>query len=126
MEKGKVFEQHAENKEFIGKLTFYKDEIQILQNRLDEVAAKNNQLECMKEVEHFQNQLIIQKNNIDEIKHKVVLDEDRLVKEIEKNEVAIDHRSIDFHAEEKEDVETFERVFNELRKEINLFFTKWM
>lgn len=126
MEKGKVFEQHAENKEFIGKLTFYKDEIQILQNRLDEVAAKNNQLECMKEVEHFQNQLIIQKNNIDEIKHKVVLDEDRLLKEIEKNEVAIDHRSIDFHAEEKEDVETFERVFNELRKEINLFFTKWM
>lgn len=126
MEKGKVFEQHAENKEFIGKLTFYKDEIQILQNRLDEVAAKNNQLECMKEVEHFQNQLIIQKNNIDEIKHKVVLDEDRLVKEIEKNEVAIDHRSIYFHAEEKEDVETFERVFNELRKEINLFFTKWM
>jgi hypothetical protein len=126
MEKGKVFDQHLENSEFFGKLTFYKDEIKILQNRLDEVAAKNNQSDCMKDVEHFQNQLIIQKNNIDEIKHKVVLDEDRLMKEIEKNEVAIDHRSVEFHSEEKEAVETFERIFNDFRKEINLFFTKWM
>ena len=126
MEKGKVYEQHAENKEFIEKLNFYKEEIQILQNRLDEVASKNNSNDCMKDVEHFQNQLIIQRNNIDEIKHKVVLDEDRLMKEISKNEVAIDHRSVAFHVEEKEAVESFEQSINDFRKEINLFFTKWM
>ena len=61
MKKGKVFKQHTENKVFMGKLALYKDEIQILQNRLDEVAAKNNQTECVKNIEHFQNQLIIQK-----------------------------------------------------------------
>jgi hypothetical protein len=126
MEKGKILDQHSENNEFLEKLSFYKDDIKILQNRLDEVVSKNNSSDCLKEVEHFQNQLIIQRNNIDEIKHKVVVDEDRLVKEIEKNEVAVDHRKVDFHQDEKDAIETFEKNFNEIRKELNLFFTKWM
>lgn len=126
MEKGKIYDQHAENKEFISKLDFYKEEISILESRLEEVSAKNNQKECLTELEHFQNQLIIQRNNIDEIRHQVVVDEDRLVAEINKNEVAVDHRSVPFHIAEKEQVETFEKNFNDLRKELNLFFSKWM
>ncbi len=126
MEKGKIYDQHAENKEFLSKLDFYKEKIQILQNRLDEVTSKNNNKDFLVEVEHFQNQLIIQKNNVDEIRHRVVLDEDRLVKEIAKNEVAVEHRSAEFHTKEKEDVTRLEATFNELNHEMNTFFTKWM
>jgi hypothetical protein len=126
MEKAKVYDQHEENKVFMEKLLFYKDEIKILQNRLDEVASKNNSSECLKDVERFQNQLIIQRNNLDEIKHKVGLDENRLFAEVNKNEIAIDHRSIEFHAIEKDEVETFEVVFKDLRNDMMLFFTKWM
>lgn len=126
MEKGKVYDQHAENNEFLSKLSFYKEEIHILEGRLAEVASKNSAKECLAEVEHFQNQLIIQRNNIDEIKHLVNQDEARLVKEIEANNVAVDHRSVDFHSNEKEQVETFEHHFNALRQELNAFFSKWM
>ncbi len=126
MEKGKIYDQHAENKEFMSKLNFYKEELSILESRLEEISTKNNQKECLTELEHFQNQLIIQRNNIDEIKHQVNVDEDRLMAEINKNEVAVDRRSVPFHEAEKEQVETFERNFNDMRKELNLFFSKWM
>lgn len=126
MEKVKIYEQHAENKEFLSKLDFFKDKIQVLQNRLDEVTKKNNNKDFLLEVEHYQNQLIIQKNNIDVIRHDVVLDEDRLVTETTKNEVAIQHRSVEFHAKQKEDFEQIEKIFIDLSYELNLFFTKWM
>jgi hypothetical protein len=126
MEKAKIYDQHAENKEFLSKIDFFKDKIQFLQNRLDEVTAKNNNKEFLIEVEHFQNQLIIQKNNIDEIRHQVVLDEDRLVKEVAKNEIAVEHRSTTFHQKEKESFEQIEKMFNELNHKMTLFFTKWL
>ncbi len=126
MEKAKVFDQHAENTEFSAKLDFYKDEIKIFKNRLEEIVSKNNQTECLSELEKFQNQLIIQRNIIDELKHKVNVDEDRLLDEIKKNEVAIDHRSIENHSIESEEMLSFEKNFHELRHDINLFFTKWM
>ena len=105
MEKAKIYDQHLENGVFRSNLDFYKTEIQFLENRLGEVSSKNNSAECLKDLEHFQNQLIIQKNNIDVIRHEVVLDEDRLMKEAAKNEIALQHRSTEFHSKEKEDFE---------------------
>jgi glycyl-tRNA synthetase len=65
-------------------MKFYTDEITILKNRLGEIASKNNQKDVLAQVEHFQNQLIIQKNNIDEISHIINVDEDLIKKEVEK------------------------------------------
>lgn len=47
-------------KEFCSILSFYTDEIKVLENRLAEVAAKNTGSGVLFQVEHFQNQLIIQ------------------------------------------------------------------
>lgn len=126
MEKGKVFAQHEENVEFLNKLDFYAEEISIHQGRLDEVASKNSAADCLTMVERFQNQLIIQKNNIDEIRHEVKQDENRLEKEITENPVAVDHRSVPYHEAEKDKVDSFEKNFNDLRAEMKEFFSKWM
>lgn len=126
MEKGKVFAQHEENVAFLKNLEFYAEEITIHQGRLDEIASKNSATDCLAMVERFQNQLIIQKNNIDEIRHAVKQDENRLEKEIAENPVAVDHRSVPYHETEKEKVESFEKNFNDLRAEMKTFFAKWM
>jgi hypothetical protein len=63
--KAKIYDQHAENTEWTSKLNFYKDDIKIMTGRLEEVASKNSSKEVLAQVEHFQNQLIIQRNNID-------------------------------------------------------------
>ncbi len=121
-----IFNQHSENTEWVQKLDFYKDQVTILQGRLEEIAQKNNQNEVLSEVEHFQNQFIIQRNNIDEIRHSVNENERELQAEIKNNPVAVDHRKMEYHEKERDAVDSFEKVFNDLREEFNKFSAKWM
>lgn len=126
MNSASIYSQHEENTQWVSKLQFYRDELQLLNGRLEEIATKNNQAEVLKEVEHFQNQWIIQRNNIDEILHKVNENEQSLLDEIKRNPVAVDHRKMEYHAEEKELVDGFEKNFNDLRTAFNRFASKWM
>ncbi len=124
--KESIYKQHEENTDWLNRLSFYKDDMAILVKRLEEIASKNSATEVLANVEHFQNQFIIQRNNIDEIKHLVNQNETALKKEIESNPVAVDHRKMEYHAQEKELVEQFEKNFNELREAFNEFSAKWM
>lgn len=121
-----IYSQHAENVEWTSKLNFYNDEISIMKGRLEEITSKNNDKEVMAKVEHFQNQFIIQKNNIDEIKHAVKMNEESLQKEVNANPTAVDHRKSEYHAKEKDLVDSFEKNFNEIRNEFKTFAAKWM
>jgi hypothetical protein len=122
----KVYAQHAENSEWLNSLKFYNDEIKILKNRLSELASKNNHKDFSAGVEHFQNQFIIQKNNIDEISHAIKMNEEELQKEIKNNPVAADKIKVSYHTKNKETFEAFESNFNKLRSEFNVFAAKWM
>jgi len=122
----KIYSQHADHTEWLSKLKFYADEISIMKGRLEEIASKNSHQEVLTQVEHFQNQFIIQKNNIDEISHTIKLDESAIEKEVNKNPVAVDHRIMPSHSTEKESVDAFEKNFNELRTEFKTFAAKWM
>jgi hypothetical protein len=121
-----IYSQHAENSDWMSKLKFYDDEILVLKNRLGEIASKNTDKEVLAQVEHFQNQLIIQKNNTDEISHIVKMNEEALQKEIKENPTAVDHRKVEYHSKEKAAVESFEKNFNEIRSEFKTFASKWM
>ena len=121
-----IYTQHEENSEWISKLKFYTDEISIIKNRLEDLVSKNNKAEVLSQVERFQNQMIIQKNNIDEITHVVKLNEEALQTEIKNNPIAIDQRKSEYHNKEKEAVESFEKNFNEIRGEFKTFAAKWM
>lgn len=122
----KLYTQHENHVEWINSLKFYADDIIIMKDRLAEIASKNNQKEVMASVEHFQNQFIIQKNNIDEILHVIKLDDKALEKEVNRNPVAVDHRMMPSHASEKEAMDSFEKNFNNLRAEFKTFAAKWM
>jgi DNA/RNA endonuclease YhcR with UshA esterase domain len=124
--KESIYTQHEENTNWMKTLDFYKDEIKILRNRLEEITTKNNSVEVLSKVEHFQNQFIIQRDNIDNIAHAVKLNEEELLNEINRNPVAVDHRKMTYHEKEQDLVETFEKNFNEIRGEFNRFTSKWM
>lgn len=52
-------------------LEFYEQELEIIQKRLEEIAGDNTGNEVSVNNGHFQNQFLIQNNNIDELKHKI-------------------------------------------------------
>lgn len=126
METKKIYELHEEHKEWLNNLAFYKDEIKVMQNRVSEVASKNSSPDVLKQIEHFQNQLIIQRNNIDELCHSIKDHENYLENRVNENPTAVDHRKVNDHPKMRDSYISFDKVFNELRKELNEFLTKWM
>ena len=121
-----IYSQHQEHTVWLNKLSFYADDIAIMQSRIDEIAKKNNAKEVLMQIEHFQNQLLIQRKTISDIKHHIEKDEKILQANIAKNQTAVDHRKVEDHADEREDVKIFENNFNTLRKELNHFAAQWM
>lgn len=121
-----ITDQHLEHREWLNRLDFYRDEIKIMQNRIGEIASKNTAQEVLVQVEHFQNQLLIQSAHIDKLNHDIRKHESEIAAEITKNPTASDHRRSEVHPEHKEGIDMFEKLFNELRREQILWLAKVM
>jgi hypothetical protein len=126
MKTEKIYTQHEENTEWQNSLSFYKDELKIMQNRLGEIASKNSSKDILALVDHFQNQLIIQKEQIDWISHSINLSNDAINAEVKKNPTAVDHRTMSDHIAVRNSMEIFETIFTSLKKELNTFLSQWM
>ena len=117
---------HGEHKEWIGKLSFYNDDLVVLRKWLDDVVKRNNSEEFLIGLEHFQNQIIIQQDQIDQLRHEINEHEAALEKSVSHNPVASDHRKMNDHPEHREKIARFEELFRTLRKEQMIFLAKWM
>jgi chromosome segregation ATPase len=119
-----IHELHAEHNEFLSVLAFAKDEIKTFKTRLNEVVTANNKQEVMAQVEHFENQFLRHNEVIDELKHEIHECEVRIAKLAEENNVATDHRKTDDHAELRDQMETFNKIYSELKTEFKKFLEK--
>jgi hypothetical protein len=126
MEKTFIYDQHQKHQDWLSRVTFYKEEINILKERLTEMTARNNAREFLVSVEHFENQFKLQRNNLDELAHSIKQHENQLVAEINSNPVAVDHRKIETDGADEDFMSYFERNFANLREEFNKFSAKWM
>jgi hypothetical protein len=126
MKTEKIYTQHAENNEWTNNLTFYKDVLKVMENRLSEIASKNTSKDILSRLEQFQNRLIICRNSIDILKHKINLSNDEIHASVNKNSIAVDHRSIKDHIDIRNEIKLFDLNFISLRSELDLFLLKWM
>ena len=117
---------NAEHQAWLKGLDFYKEDIHILEKRLLEIASKNTAFEARQGIEHFQNQFLVQLNNIAELKHKVKEhvstygNMQETIEEVVESEKLADHENL------KDEYLSFEKVVKELRQEFNGFLSKWM
>lgn len=107
-------------------LGFYDEELDTLEKRLVEIVQKNNGKEVMASVEHFQNQFVVQRNNIDQLQHDIRQHDGNVAAEAQAHAGKMESSEVAVHGKLKEQVETFEKIFNELRHEYNKFLSKWM
>ncbi|MEY4110584.1 MAG: hypothetical protein RLZZ46_939 [Bacteroidota bacterium] len=126
MEKKGIIEIHSEVSEWMSKLDFYRHDITIMEKRLSEVAFRNNSKEVSPLIEHFQNQLILQREQIDILEKDVRYYDHLLEDNIIGNPVAINRRKVEENLLLKDNVETFERIFRDLRTDLLDFAAKWM
>jgi hypothetical protein len=118
-----VTNEHAEWKSTLG---FYKDELVIFKNRLTEVAGKNTSKETMQMTEHFQNQFLIQTENIDTLQHDINEHLNAMAKEVQDDAGHISKEQLVTHVKLKTRFESEQKVFTGIKKEFAGFLSKVM
>ncbi len=84
---------HHQSSDWLRELQFYKDDILLLQTRLQEVAAKNTAQEVLAQVEHFQNKFILLLEQADILKHDVNLNNEAMLQKAEQVPTHIHEKS---------------------------------
>jgi len=107
-------------------LDFYKQEIGILIKRLEEIAADNTGKEVAENIEHFQNQFLIQSNNIDNLKHRINENIKDIENQVKNSAGFLDQKSADENSGLYDQYLTQEKVINDIRQDFNRFASKWM
>ena len=116
-------ELHKEHVQWTKRLNFAKDEIKTYQNRLSEVVMANTKTEVLASLEHFQNQFIRQNEVIDELLHTIHLEEDKIVANAKQNNVATDHRKSAENINLVDQMESFDKLFEELKDEFKKYLS---
>lgn len=117
---------HFEHKLWDNQLNFAAEEIKIYEDRLEYLSTRNTDKDMLAKLEHFQNQFIRQKEVIDELKHKIKLHEQELAGFAEDNPIAIDHRHFQDHTGFRDEMNTFNKLFAELKQEFQQYSAEWM
>ncbi|SEP41589.1 hypothetical protein SAMN05428947_115108 [Mucilaginibacter sp. OK283] len=107
-------------------ISFYKQELGIMQERLQEIAADNTAREVQEKVEHFQNQFLIHGNYLDELKHDIHGNDQDIEAELLRTGTTVSESVATEHTRIHERYLNEERMFNDLRHEFNRLAAKWM
>lgn len=119
-----IQELHADNLEWLNRLSFYEDEILFLQNQVEKIAAKNTADSILALCESFTNRLTIQRNYIHQIRDGVKMQERSLVLEEIADPVAAENRYYPDEEEQRMDMEKLERIYADLKADLLQFFSK--
>jgi len=107
-------------------LGFYELELGFLQERLEEIAGDNTGKEVSEKVEYFQNQLIIHRDYLDNLKHRIHTNKTLLQHELKATTTYVDEATVMAYNQLAEDYFTEDRMFIDLRNEFNRFASEWM
>ncbi|MFM7176048.1 MAG: hypothetical protein ACKO0X_01345 [Bacteroidota bacterium] len=124
MDTVKIEVLHAEHREWLNKIDFYYDDLKIMRHRLEEVAARNTNKSLMAQVEHYQNQFVIQRNELDEMKHAINQSETTIAENVAQNGTAVNRRSVADDQSMRERMSQFDKLFLQLRVELMSFLAK--
>jgi len=115
-DKVKVSDFHFDHKLWMNELKFFEMQLDVFEERLEEIVLTIDDSSAMAAVETFQNQIIRQREVIDELKHKFRIREKDL--DALSNETTIESDNVLFkdHRKEREDMQIFIKLYQEMRE----------
>lgn len=117
-------ELHAEHDEWQERIRTHRHVIHEMNTSLEEIVTNNPTSEDLVKVEHFQNQLIRQREVLDILRHNFKQHEN-LIEAKEENLTSIDEqRLLENHKMYRQELLDFEKIFNEIRQEFDSFVAK--
>jgi len=107
-------------------LSFYKDELVIFKNRLTEIVQKNNGKEIMQQVEHFENQFLVQSEKIDILQHDINVHLNTMAQDVQQHAGHISTAALAEDSKLREQFESESRIYEALKTEFMQFLSKVM
>ncbi|HEY0679530.1 MAG TPA: hypothetical protein VGD17_14700 [Chitinophagaceae bacterium] len=105
-------------------LSSSKEEIKSFEQELADLASRNHNREVLAHVEHFQNNFIRQKEVIDELRHDLPDSRNKVENIFNSRMQATDEQ--DVHAHLNDRMETFRKLYTELKNNFQRFETEYM
>ncbi|RYY18444.1 MAG: hypothetical protein EOO04_23965 [Chitinophagaceae bacterium] len=102
--------QNIANKQndWLKSLDFYKEDLDILTNRLNEVSAKNTGKDMLASVDHFESRFDIQRQNISNLQHRVKATIHSCATDIQQHAGKVNERLVQDSKKNEEDLSFFE------------------
>lgn len=113
---------HFDHKVWLNSLRFYREELFIFQRHLEQFVRTSAVPETMAHVEQFQNKFIRQSEVIDELAHDIKKHDQALADQLTAKAPGMIYRPFGIHNELRERMDTFERLYMELKNE----FRNWL
>jgi hypothetical protein len=107
-------------------LSSFKQEIRHFEKQLEHLSIQKLPKDLLAQVEHFQNNFICQKEVIDKLRHDLP-DSRHKVEHIflSSGSSRQNHTGMDMHGSLEERMDTFRRIFEELKDEFRRFESEW-
>jgi len=126
MEKLNIKYLKFNNNALLRSLDFYRIELGFMQERLQEIAADNTGRDVAIKINYFEDQLIIHREQLDILKHRVHEIEDAIKQQETPSSVFIEKECVEAAEKLADDFATEETIFSDLRKAFNRFAAEWM
>ena len=115
---------HKELKEWQSSMELFMQELQGYNQRLNDVAGRNNKDMVLKQVEHFQNQFIVQKDNIQTMLHEIKIQEQNIAEDVRRDKILDETDIIGNQSFLREKVHTTEKIFVALKHDFYSFLAR--
>ena len=112
---------HKEIREWNASLDLYNTELVSFQNRLAEVVKKNTGELGLKQVEHFQNQFVIHKDNIQTLQHDIRIQEQDIAEDVRRDAILEEKDIIGNQSFLRDKVHMAEKLWVSLRHDFYRF-----
>lgn len=122
-EKNDVQSLHFEHRLWSNELSFFYDEINIFEHRLEELANRYGETDLLAGVEHFQNQFIRQKEVLDQLRHDIGVHE-QWISQLAKANNKITTADESKHSVIADSMETFRKIYRDLKQKFYQFMAK--
>lgn len=116
---------HFEHTLWLNELKFAEDEIRIYEHYLEDLVKRHDEKEMLKQLEHYQNQFIKEKEIIDILKHDIGSHEHVLASFIKKHPDSFDNYHQEDHGELRNRMVQFRNIFGGLKARFHQFLVDW-
>jgi len=117
---------HFEHNQWRRELFFWEDELKSFQNRLEELVKRWTKKDILAQLEHYQNQFILQEKVINTLQDDIHIHEASIAAASKKGKDLLDTTLVKKHIEFRNRMEVQRHIYRDLKKEFFKFLTKYM